>query len=63
MRVDAQQSTTASTRKMPAPALDDGAMSLDAGDRKVSVLVTLPDPQIVMFADFLSKLATPASVT
>lgn len=53
--VDAQQSTTASTRSMPAPALDDGAMSLDAGDRKVSVLVTLPDPQIVMFADFLSK--------
>ena len=40
---------------MPAPALDDGAMSIDAGDRKVSVLVTMPDPQIVMFADFLSK--------
>lgn len=55
VRVDAQQSITASTRSMPAPALDDGAMSLDAGDRKVSVLVTLPDPQIVMFADFLSK--------
>lgn len=55
VRVDALQSTTASTRGMPAPALDDGAMSLDAGDRKVSVLVTLPDPQIVMFADFLSK--------
>ncbi len=47
--------TTASERTMPAPALDDGAMSIDAGDRKVSVLVTLPDPQIVMFADFLSK--------
>ncbi len=49
------QPAIAGARRMPAPALDDGAMSIDAGDRKVSVLVTLPDPQIVMFADFLSK--------
>lgn len=49
------QPAATSDRRMPAPALDGGAMSLDAGDRKVSVLVTLPDPQIVMFADFLSK--------
>ncbi len=49
------ESVIGSERRMPAPALDDGAMSIDAGDRKVSVLVTLPDPQIVMFADFLSK--------
>ena len=55
VQVAAQRSTTASERRMPAPALDDGAMSIDAGDRKVSVLVTLPDPQIVMFADVLSK--------
>lgn len=51
----AAESATASGRRMPSPALDDGAMSIDAGDRKVSVLVTLPDPRIVMFADFLSK--------
>ena len=51
----AAQPVTTSERRMPAPALDDGAMSLDAGDRKVSVLVSMPDPQIVMFADFLSK--------
>jgi len=51
----AAQPATSGERRMPAPALDDGAMSLDAGDRKVSVLVTLPDPQIVMFADFLGK--------
>lgn len=51
----AAESATASGRTMPSPALDDGAMSIDAGDRKVSVLVTLPDPRIVMFADFLSK--------
>jgi prolyl 4-hydroxylase len=39
---------------MPAPALDDAPVSLDAGDRKVSVLLTCPDPQIVLFGDFLS---------
>ncbi len=49
------QPATSSERRMPAPALGGGAMSLDAGDRKVSVLVTMPDPQIVMFADLLSK--------
>ncbi len=52
---DAEQAAAAGGRRMPAPAIEGGAMSLDAGDRKVSVLVTLPDPQIVMFADFLSK--------
>lgn len=47
---------TASTRPMmPGPALDGAPMSIDAGDRKVSVLVTLPEPQIVLFGDFLSK--------
>lgn len=55
VRIAAQGPTTTSEHRMPAPALGDGAMSLDAGDRKVSVLVTMPDPQIVMFADFLSK--------
>jgi prolyl 4-hydroxylase len=54
-RSDPGQPAIASGRRMPSPALDDGATSIDAGDRKVSVLVTLPDPQIVMFADFLSK--------
>ncbi len=54
-RTDQEQPAIAGERRMPSPALDDGAMSIDAGDRKVSVLVTLPDPQIVMFADFLSK--------
>lgn len=54
-RSDLEQPAIADARRMPAPALDDGAMSIDAGDRKVSVLVSMPDPQIVMFADFLSK--------
>ena len=49
------ESVIGSKRRMPGPALDNGAMSMDTGDRRVSVLVTLPDPQIVMFADFLSK--------
>ena len=40
---------------MPAPALDGAPMYLDAGDRKVSVLMHLPQPQIVLFGDFLSK--------
>lgn len=55
VRHDPGQPAIAGARRMPAPALDDGAMSIDAGDRKVSVLVSMPDPQIVMFADFLSK--------
>ena len=41
--------------QMPAPALDGAPLSLDAGDRKVSVLVTVPEPQIVLFGDFLSE--------
>jgi prolyl 4-hydroxylase len=49
------QSAVASTRAMPAPALDDESLYLDAGDRKVSVLMRLPQPQIVLFGDFLSK--------
>ncbi len=52
---DAEQAAAAGGCRMPAPAIEGGAMSLDAGDRKVSVLVNLSDPQIVMFADFLSK--------
>jgi prolyl 4-hydroxylase len=51
----AGQSSSASTRAMPAPALDDEQLYLDAGDRKVSVLMRLPEPQIVLFGDFLSK--------
>jgi prolyl 4-hydroxylase len=47
--------TSTSTPMMPGPALDGAPMFLDAGDRKVSVLVTLPEPQIVLFGDFLSK--------
>jgi prolyl 4-hydroxylase len=43
------------TAALPAPALDGAPMYLDAGDRKVSVLMTLPEPQIVLFGDFLSK--------
>lgn len=40
---------------MPQPALDEDRLYLDAGDRKVSVLMRLPKPQIVLFGDFLSK--------
>lgn len=55
VRHDPGQPAIAGARRMPAPALDDGTMSIYAGDRKVSVLVSMPDPQIVMFADFLSR--------
>ncbi len=41
--------------RRPAPALDGAPMYLDAGDRKVPVLMSLPDPQIVLFGDFLSR--------
>lgn len=40
---------------MPAPALGGAPMYLDVGDRKVSVLMSLPEPRIVLFGDFLSK--------
>ena len=51
----AGQSSSASARALPAPALDDASLYLDAGDRKVSVLMRLPQPQIMLFGDFLSK--------
>lgn len=51
----AARPSIASTRMMPAPALDDEQLYLDAGDRKVSVLMRLPQPQIVLFGDFLSQ--------
>jgi prolyl 4-hydroxylase len=51
----APDGSAASAPMMPGPALDGAPMSLDAGDRRVSVLVTLPEPKIVLFSDFLSK--------
>jgi prolyl 4-hydroxylase len=53
-----QPSTVCSATRapmMPGPVLDGAPMFIDAGDRKVSVLVTLPEPQVVLFGDFLSK--------
>jgi prolyl 4-hydroxylase len=47
--------TATSASMMPGPALDGAPMFIDAGDRKVSVLMTLPDPRIVLFGDFISK--------
>jgi prolyl 4-hydroxylase len=48
-------SIVARASSMPQPMLEDGRLYLDAGDRKVSVLMQLPEPQIVLFGDFLSK--------
>ncbi|MCC7249731.1 MAG: 2OG-Fe(II) oxygenase [Lysobacter sp.] len=39
---------------MPTPIVGD-ATSVDVGDRKVSVLMAMKTPQIVLFGDFLSK--------
>ena len=39
---------------MPVPILDD-ATSIDLGDRKVSVLMAMKTPKILLFGDFLSK--------
>lgn len=47
--------TQAARGAMPAPVLDGAPLYLDAGDRKVSVLMRLPDPQVVLFGDFLSR--------
>jgi prolyl 4-hydroxylase len=51
----AATTAAARTAAMPQPALDEDRLYLDAGDRKVSVLMRLPQPQIVLFGDFLSK--------
>jgi len=40
---------------MPGPAIADGEISVDVGDRRVSVLAALDSPRIVLFGDFLSK--------
>ena len=42
-------------RPVPAPAIDDGALYLDVGDRRVPVLMHRPEPRIVLFGDFLSR--------
>jgi prolyl 4-hydroxylase len=49
------ESSATSASMMPGPALDGAPMSLDVGDRRVSVLMTLPEPKVVLFGDFLSK--------
>jgi prolyl 4-hydroxylase len=50
-----QPAAVAGDRPMPGPMLDDGAVALDAGDRRVPLLTVMQSPQIVMFGDFLSK--------
>jgi prolyl 4-hydroxylase len=42
-------------KPVPAPAIDDGVLHVDVGDRRVPVLMHLPEPRIVLFGDFLSK--------
>ena len=42
-------------KPMPVPAIDDGVLYVDVGDRRVPVLMHLPEPRIVLFGDFLSK--------
>lgn len=46
---------SAAVKPMPAPAIDDGVLYLDVGDRRVPVLMHLPRPRVVLFGDFLSK--------
>ncbi|TXH72314.1 MAG: 2-oxoglutarate-dependent dioxygenase [Lysobacteraceae bacterium] len=45
----------ASARALPTPAIEGDALHLDLGDRKVSVLMAMRNPQILLFGDFLSK--------
>lgn len=47
--------TAVAMKPMPAPAIDDGALYVDVGDRRVPVLMHLPTPRIVLFGDFLSR--------
>lgn len=46
---------SAAVKPMPAPVIDDGVLYVDVGDRRVPVLMRLPEPRIVLFGDFLSK--------
>lgn len=39
----------------PMPRVDTTGLYLDAGDRKVPVLMALRDPQVVLFGDFLAR--------
>jgi prolyl 4-hydroxylase len=50
-----QPASAATARPMPAPALGDEAVALDAGDRRVPLLTVMESPRIVLFGDFLSK--------
>lgn len=47
--------TAAAAKPLPVPAIDDGVLYVDVGDRRVPVLMHLPEPQIVLFGDFLSR--------
>jgi prolyl 4-hydroxylase len=40
---------------VPQPAVDESPLWLDAGDRRVSVLSVMSDPQIIVFGDLLSS--------
>lgn len=51
---DSASSLPPAAAAMPTPILDDAA-TVDVGDRKVSVLMALKTPRIVLFGDFLSK--------
>lgn len=47
--------TAVAMKSMPEPAIDDGVLYVDVGDRRVPVLMHLPTPRIVLFGDFLSR--------
>lgn len=53
--VTANGDASATVKPMPVPAIDDGVLYVDVGDRRVPVLMHLPEPRIVLFGDFLSK--------
>lgn len=53
--VHADGDSTVDAKPMPSPAIGDGVLYVDVGDRRVPVLMRLPDPQIVLFGDFLGK--------
>jgi prolyl 4-hydroxylase len=49
------QSTVAVASAMPALGLERSPLYVDAGDRRVSVLMSMPNPQVVLFGDFLNR--------
>lgn len=56
------QASPVHARAMPSPIVEEGALHVDLGDRRVSVLAAMEAPKIVLFDGFLSDAECDALV-